>query len=229
MTTPAAIAAATSTRDHRCIRCRHARAASRSERPASRRKPATPTRPTQAVRWTQRAKGPSSSTVAALWRSAAGRSGLHVELAHHVEVLVRAVVAVEDEAVGEIPELVAHLDALVGADPDHVLEPFQLARARQAALDLHDLEAPEMDVDRMAPAAARVVEDPVLAGVEPGPRIVAPRVEDLAVDRPVRSVVLAEAEEALLHRGLHVGGMLGATQHRRHLARVRLHALHIEG
>ena len=38
---------------------------------------------------------------------------LHLELAHHVLVLVRAVVAVEDEAAGEVPELVDHVDGLV--------------------------------------------------------------------------------------------------------------------
>src|SRR5688500_13569750 len=37
---------------------------------------------------------------------------LHLELDHHVVVLVRAVVAVHDEATVEIPELMAHNDTL---------------------------------------------------------------------------------------------------------------------
>src|SRR3954470_12294893 len=67
---------------------------------------------------------------------------LHLELAHHVEVLVRAVVAVEDEPAVEIPELVVHGDRLVGSEPDHVLPALELAGTWRAALDLTDPEAP---------------------------------------------------------------------------------------
>src|SRR4051794_10015519 len=41
-------------------------------------------------------------------------AGQHLELAHHVVVLVRGVVAVEDVAAREVPELVHDADLLVG-------------------------------------------------------------------------------------------------------------------
>src|SRR4051812_4238448 len=89
-------------------------------------------------------------SVAALGGLAAGED---LELTHHVVVLVRAVVAVEDELVLEVPELVAHHDRLVGPDPHRVLEAVALARTPRAARDAEDLEAPEVQVDRVAPAA----------------------------------------------------------------------------
>src|SRR3954452_1796159 len=133
---------------------------------------------------------------------------LHLELPHHVEVLVRAVVAVEDEAAVEVPELVVNGDRLVGPEPDHVLPALELAGAWRPPLDLADPEAPEVDVDRVPPPAGGVVEHPPLGAVQGRLRIGAQRIEDLPVDRPVGAVALAELEVPDPCRLLHVGLVL---------------------
>src|SRR4051794_3478279 len=129
---------------------------------------------------------------------------LDVELAHHVGILMRAIVAVEYEATGEVPELMADGDGLVRADPDRVLEPGELAGIRSAPFDSHDPEAPEVDVNRVAPSAGFVDEDPVLVGVDQRLGIVACGVELEVVDRPVASVPV-EAERADRRGWLRVG------------------------
>src|SRR3954453_7106215 len=93
-------------------------------------------------------------------------SGQHLELAHHVVVLMGPVVAVEDEPSREVPELVDQLDLLIRTQPHHVLEALEFSGARSAPLDLGDAETAEMDVHRVAPAAAGVEQRPLLAGVE---------------------------------------------------------------
>src|SRR3954453_2277237 len=60
------------------------------------------------------------------------RRRLHFELRHHVVILVRSVVTMEQEPAGEIPELVDEPNRLIRSHPDRILESFELAWTRRA-------------------------------------------------------------------------------------------------
>src|SRR3954465_15223946 len=107
----------------------------------------------------------------------------------------------EDEAAREVPELVSPLHLLVRANPDDVLEPRELAGPRRPPLDVDGPEPAEVDVHRMAPAAAVVAQRPLFVRVQFGKRVHPGRVPAPAVDREV-AVAPVELEEAELRRRL---------------------------
>src|SRR3954463_1890262 len=115
------------------------------------------------------------------------RRRLHFELRHHVVILVRSVVTMEQEPAGEIPELVDEPNRLIRSHPDRILESFELARTRRATCDLDDLEAAKMDVHRVSPAAGFVHQHPFLVRIDDWPRVDACRIPLQTVDRPVPS------------------------------------------
>src|SRR4051812_11447286 len=140
---------------------------------------------------------------------------------------MRAVVTVEHEASGEVPELVDHPDGLVRADPDDVVEAVDLAGRRLPAADLADAEAAEVDVDRVPPAPGVVDEDPFLVAVEDRKGVDARRVPLPAVDRPLAALPV-EPKHPPHGRGCRVGRVLGPTERGRDAARVGLVAADVE-
>ena len=84
-----------------------------------------------------------------------------LELDHHVVVLVDEVVAVHHVPAALVLEAHDHADLLVLADVDDVLRAL-LVGSRRPAVAVEDLEVDEVDVDRVEPAAARVLELPDL-------------------------------------------------------------------
>ena len=87
-----------------------------------------------------------------------------VERGHHVMVLVDQVMAMEH--VHPVPGRVLgqHLHLLVGAQQHNVLERGLLVLEHRAAAveALHDLEVDEVDMDRMGPTTAAVLQLPKL-------------------------------------------------------------------
>src|SRR3954453_17217217 len=139
-----------------------------------------------------------------------------LELDHHVVVLVHQVVAVHHVLADLVLELHDHADLLGLTDVDDVLR-AELVGLRGLAVAVEDLEVDQVDVDRVEPAAARVLELPDLDLVllRVGDRQLVLGVDDvlpgLAVDGPV-AVLALEADVAGARRlrlleahDLHVG------------------------
>src|SRR5215218_5031931 len=148
---------------------------------------------------------PVAHRVVVLDRRAVRR--LNPELGHHVVVLVDQVVAVDHVAAGLRAEARDHLDRLVFAAVDDVLRALleRLHAGALAARAAEDLEVDQVNVDRVEPAAAEVLDRPDLYVVEPrsayvvGEAAVDDLVPRLAVDRPV-TVLVSELERAMRHR-----------------------------
>src|SRR3954469_12020695 len=123
-----------------------------------------------------------------------------LELDHHVVVLVHQVVAVHHVLALLVLEAHDHAHLLGLADVDDVLRAL-LVVLRRLAVAVEDLEVHEVDVDRVEPSAARVLELPDLDGVllRVGDRQLVLGVDDvlprLAVDGPV-AVLALEADVA---------------------------------
>src|SRR3989442_8476213 len=95
----------------------------------------------------------------------APRRSRRVEPRHHGHVLVLRVVAVEDVAAAEGPELDVELHLIVRTEHDGVLL-ARLERRRRPTVARQDLEGLEVDVDRMGPLAAVVLQGPDLRYAE---------------------------------------------------------------
>src|SRR5712671_2995953 len=88
----------------------------------------------------------------------------------HGVVLVDGVVAVLHEHPAEVAELHGDGDAPTGAEPVDVLASLLPGRHRvRIAVAVEDLPLLEVDVDRVVPAAAAVLQVPDLAGAVAGP------------------------------------------------------------
>src|SRR3954451_9068205 len=148
----------------------------------------------------------------------------HLEVGHHVVVLVDHVVAVHHVLPAPRPELRDHPHHLPLPGVRDVLG-ADLVGQRRLPVPVEDLEVGQVDVDGVEPAARTVVEGPDLDVVLARGRVHPGRVPELVVDRPLPLVALEtpfpRAHRLVLGQWHRVEGRSSGIEDRRHLV-VRL-------